>query len=193
MNANAATAPTSDDDPVLRQLMNQAQLISQLRRDVDALAHEATDSVAGLVSRLEDVESRTLNAGRAPTSWCWRTIGPHGAEELWRQLTDWVSWIRSRYPLARKIPACWAEHPELVEELTALWLAWQHAYEDVEAPLTAAADWHDRWLPGVLHRLQHGPFALDCANEHRPRPTTAYGSADQDRAHQRVNTAAKPC
>jgi len=181
MNPEPGTASPSDDDPVLRQLMSQAQLISQLRRDLDALAHEATDTVTGLVSRLEDVESRAVSAGRTPTSWCWRTIGPHGAEELWHQLTDWVSWIRNRYPLARKIPPCWDEHPELVEELTALWLAWQHAYEDTEAPLTAAADWHDRWLPGVLYRLEHGPFALDCANEHHPRPAAAYAAREHCR------------
>jgi len=193
MNTDAATAPLSDEDPVLRQLMSQAQLISQLRRDLDAFAHEATDSLAGLVSRLEDVESRAVGAGRAPTSWCWRTIGPHGAEELWRQLTDWVSWIRGRYPLARKIPPCWAEHPETVEELSALYLAWQHAYEDPDAALTAAADWHDRWLPGVLYRLEHGPFALDCANEHRPRPSTAYAVPDRDGAHEPVKTGGNPC
>ena len=179
MSPEAAT-PVADAEPILKQLLNQAQLISQLRRDLDSLAHEATDSVAGLVSRLEDVESRTVAAGRAPTSWCWRTIGHHGAEELWTQLTGWVAWIRNRYPLARKIPPCWGDHPELVEELTALWLAWQHAYEDADAPLTAAADWHDRWLPGVLYRLEHGPFALDCSNEHRARPTTAYASFDRD-------------
>lgn len=181
MNPEFTPPPTADAEPILGQLMNQAQLISRLRHDLDSLAHEATDSVAGLISRLEDLESRSITAGRTPNSWCWRTIGPHGAEELWRQLTDWVGWIRSRYPLARKIPPCWAEHPELVEELTALWLAWQHAYEDLDAPLTAAADWHDRWLPGVLYRLEHGAFALDCANEHRPRPATAYGPPDNDR------------
>lgn len=90
-----------------------------------------------------------MSNGRVSTSWCWRNIGP--AQELWHQLTDWVNWIRSRYPLARKIPACWADHPEIVEELTALYAAWQYAYEDLESPLTAAADWHDRWPPGVLH------------------------------------------
>ena len=51
------------------------------------------------------------------------------------QLRAWVAWIRHRYPLAKRVPACWAEHPEVVEELTALWLAWQQAYEDRRASL----------------------------------------------------------
>ncbi len=93
------------------------------------------------------------------------------------QLDSWTAWLRHRYPLARKIPGCWAQHPELVEELTALWLAWQGAYQQPDAPLTAAADWHDRWLPGVLHRLEHGPFALDCSETHAARRPAAYADA----------------
>ena len=38
-------------------------------------------------------------------------------------------------------------------------------------PLTGATDWHDRWLPGVLHRLEHGAFALDCSHHPPPTPT----------------------
>ncbi|WP_460821631.1 hypothetical protein [Nocardioides ungokensis] len=184
---NAATStPTQADDSVLRQLMNHAQLISQIRQDIDALAHEATDTVAGLIARLEDIESQSTTPGSAPTSWCWRSIGSNAADELWHLLTDWINWIRGRYPLARKIPPCWADHPELVEELTALWLAWQHAYEDRNAPLTAAADWHDRWLPGVLYRLEHGAFALDCANDHHPRPAAAYASPEPNGVAERT-------
>lgn len=172
-------------DPIAAQLLAHAQLISRIRRELDDLAHEATDSVAGLMARVEDLETRPeqgdVGAAGVPMAWCWRTLGQHGTTELWKQLTDWVDWIRSRYPLARKVPPCWAEHPELVEELTALWLAWQQAYENRDAQLTAAADWHDRWLPGVLHRLEHGPFALDCATEHHPRPATAYANPVQSR------------
>jgi hypothetical protein len=164
-------------DIIEQQLLNQAKVIAQLRRDLDELTSELTDSLAAVLGRVEAVEhSSTGGVGGAPTSWCWRTLGPAGREELWKQLCDWVRWMRGRYPLARRIPACWAEHPEIVEELTALWLAWVQAYEDRDAPLTAAADWHDRWLPGVLHRLEHGAFALDCSTTHQPRPSTAYAT-----------------
>jgi len=166
----------TDDDPIARQLLNQAQLLSRLQRDLDELANEYTDAVAGLISRIDDLEQTNIQPGGTPTAWCWRTLGPSGREELWTQLNTWVEWIRCRYPLSRRIPACWAEHPEIVEELTALWLAWVNAYENGDAPLTSAADWHDRWLPGLLHRLEHGPFALDCGSDHRDRPATAYAT-----------------
>jgi len=173
-----------------QQLLNQATLIARLRHDLDRLAHETTDMVADLLNRLESLdESRSPTRTPAvSTAWCWRDLGEHGREELWKQLTDWVNYLRSRYPLARKLPGCWAEHPEIVEELTALWLAWQGAYQDRDAALTAPADWHDRWLPGVLHRIEHGPFANDCAAKHQARPDSAYAKREGQTG--RIGTAA---
>ena len=169
---------TTPDDSTQRQLLKQAEAIAQLRRTVEALETETTNALADLMVRVEDVE----DAARQPTSstvtsWCWRYAGATAAEALRQELGDCVGWIRHRYPLARRIPECWADHPEIVEELTALWLAWQGAYVERDAPLTAAAEWHDRWLPGVLHRLEHGQFALDCGMCHRPRPEALYATA----------------
>jgi hypothetical protein len=162
-------------DPFARQLIQHAEMISRLRHDLDQLASEITDAYADVVSRLESIDTNPNKPASTPTAWCWRTVGPLATDELLSQLNQWVTWIRQRYPLAKKIPPCWADHPETVEELTALWLAWQAAYEASDASLTAAADWHDRWLPGVLHRMEHGPFSLNCNSQHEPRPAAAYG------------------
>ena len=166
------TQPASD--PVARQLIGQAEMISRLRHDLDQLANEITDAYADLLARIESTQPTADSDSASPASWCWRTLGPEATEELTAQLHDWVSWLRSRYPLAKKIAPCWNQHPEIVEELTALWLAWQAAYEQDNASLTGAADWHDRWLPGLLHRLEHGPHAIDCGNRHTPRPHAVY-------------------
>jgi hypothetical protein len=177
MTQHPADPVAGDPDPVARQLLNQAQLIARLRHDLDQLAHEATDTIVGLLARFEDLEARAGASAASPAAWCWRDLGPHAQAELMDQLDAWTAWLRHRYPLARRIPSCWYQHPELIEELTALWLAWQGAYQQPDAPLTAAADWHDRWLPGVLHRLEHGPFALDCSDTHSCRPKTSYADA----------------
>jgi hypothetical protein len=179
MTVEPSAHPGDARDPLAQQLLAHAHQLSRLQRGVDQLSSEVTDIVADLLARLDDLEKQRLNPalGGTPTSWCWRTLGPRGQEELWEQLTAWVDWIRARYPLSRRIPACWAEHPEIVEELTALWLAWVQAYETDDPPLTSAADWHDRWLPGVLHRIEHGPFALECGAEHKPRPAATYARA----------------
>jgi hypothetical protein len=171
-----------------RQLIRQAEAISQLRHDLDRLASEITDSVADLHSRLESTEdtasgiSARSGIGAEPKgvmAWCWRYLGPQGSDALWAELAGWVGWIRHRYPLARRVPACWAQHPELVEELTALWLAWHASYTERDAPLTGPIDWHDRWLPGLLHRLEHGAFALNCSSGHQDRPASAYANAGE--------------
>lgn len=192
MTTRATPPEVEGDDPLARQLLRQAEAITQLRRDLDELAIETTDTVTNVLTRIEAVEETATNdpdemgdtgpgTGRGVVlGWCWRHLGPQGADALWTELTSWVAWIRSRYPLARRVPACWDAHPEAVEELTALWLAWQAAYTDRDAQLTAAADWHDRWLPGVLYRLEHGPFALDCGVTHHDRPASAYAESVGD-------------
>lgn len=98
-----------------------------------------------------------------PSSWINSTPGPPG--------------YGTATQLARRIPGCWAQHPEIVEEPTALWLDWQGACHQPDATLTAAVDWHDRWLSGLLHRLEHGPFALDCSEAHTARSEASYADA----------------
>lgn len=163
-------------DPIERLLLDQAEAIGRLRSDLDELASEFTDAVTGVFDRLND--EREAWSGVQARPWSWRDVGPQAVDELWQQLSAWVAWIRGRYPLATRIPACWAAHPEIVEELTALWLAWQQAYQSAEPPLTGPSEWHDRWLPGVLHRLEHGPFALDCATGHKARPPHLYAESE---------------
>jgi hypothetical protein len=177
------TVEPAVDGSLPRQLLKQAEAIAELRQQLERLIEETTATLTDFAVRLETVEDPAMaGLGSDVTSWCWRNVGPAGAEALWSELRDWVGWIRHRYPLARRIPECCAEHPEVVEEFTALWLAWQAAYVERDASLTAAAEWHDRWLPGVLHRLEHGPIAIDCDTTHRPRPLSAYKKCGHSRS-----------
>jgi len=166
--------PQADTERLARQVVQQAQLISRLRHDLNQLANEITDAYADILARFESLHDHPDARSTTSAPWSWRTLGDQATEELLTQLQGWVAWIRHRYPLAKKIPPCWSDHPEVVEELTALWLAWQAAYEQPDPSLTAAAEWHDRWLPGVLHRLDHGVLSLTCSAEHAPRPSSAY-------------------
>jgi hypothetical protein len=147
--------------------------VLQLRHDLAELANSTTDTAADLDAHLEELADTQSGPDNRAVVVLARPRVQGGGRAL-VTLTDWVAWLRGRYPLAKKIPVCWAEHPEIVEEVTALWLAWQHAYTDSGAPLTAAADWHDRWLPGFLHRLDHGPLALHRSSEHATRPSSAF-------------------
>lgn len=80
-----------------QQLLNHAALIARLRHDLDRLAHETTDAIADLLTRVEPQVAATTP--RISAAWCWRDLGENGRDELWIQLIDWVGYLRSRYPL----------------------------------------------------------------------------------------------
>jgi hypothetical protein len=63
----------------------------------------------------------------------------------------------------------------------------RQSVEQVPGVDAAAAEWHDRWLPGLLHRLEHGPLALDCSNAHTPRATAAYADTPDTSANARLD------
>ena len=74
---------------------------------------------------------------------------PEQREQMDRELHAWVAWLVNRYRLALKIPACWPQHGQLVEELTALWYAWRAAW------ITPASAWDpSRWHHDLAATLQ---------------------------------------
>ena len=98
------TEPAQPDGGAIgRQLIRQADAISQLRKDLDQLASEVTDTIADIVTRMETTEDQSGPAAGAvgPTRW------PPGAGATWAPKeprhcgpsSDWVGWIRNSYPL----------------------------------------------------------------------------------------------
>lgn len=112
------------------------------------------------------------------TAWTWSALGPLGAEMLWQRLGPWVGWLRGRYPIAEQLPGCWWRHPELVEEITALHLAWRAAYSDPAASLTDPIDWHQHYLPAFLARIRG--WGVHCTDTHRDRPAALYAEHGVD-------------
>ncbi len=99
------------------------------------------------------LENHRLEPVPAP---CWSGL----PDELFRaqlsELREWVeTFLRPHYPgYAARLPACWASHPDAVWELSTLRAEWIRIYGDEERrELAGALVWHERWLPGVLSRL----------------------------------------
>jgi len=84
-----------------------------------------------------------------------------------RDVARWVTAILlQRYPGTRAVlPPCWPAHPGVVEELDWLYWDWMGWAVDPAGRSRDAADWHDRWLPGVMARV--GPQLSPCANNGR--------------------------
>ncbi|GAA3819263.1 hypothetical protein GCM10022273_32300 [Cellulomonas soli] len=85
------------------------------------------------------------------------------------ELDLWVDWLIDRYRLdQRVIPPCWHEHPELLEELAALHLAWQGAFASTAAP-DAPLHWHEHFA-AATSRLGDWAARTGCRPRgHRPR------------------------
>ena len=76
-------------------------------------------------------------------------------EQLLESLARWIDWLKDRYPLDhRVVPDCWAEQSELIEEFSALHLAWQVAYAST-SPADSALTWHERF---AVARLRIGEW-----------------------------------
>ena len=146
--------------------------------EVAALHHEQLAQMSEALEDLLDGDQGAPGGHRGPV--VWDALTPHDQARTWRALAAWVGWLRRRYPLAHRVPLCWWRHPELVEELTALWLAWRDAYVEKGAPLTGGADWHGRWLPEFLRRMGAGGWNVACEGLHRPLVEDLYDDRQID-------------
>ena len=59
----------------------------------------------------------------------WAFLKPEDDSNQIAELRLWVDWVRWRFTLDhRTIPDCWDRHGPIIEELAALYTAWEAAY-----------------------------------------------------------------
>jgi hypothetical protein len=126
-----------------------------------SLLAEVTD-LAREVSRLsshlagEDSPAGGRAASAHPRQPVWAAMNHDEYGDALRDLARWVSGaLFRRYPAtAVAVLPCWPGHPAVVEELDWLYWDWTAWALEPDARSRDAADWHDRWLPGVLARIR---------------------------------------
>ncbi|GIH18960.1 hypothetical protein [Rugosimonospora africana] len=131
-----------DAPPDMRAIAMLGQGLSTLRAAVADLAEQhrqLRDQVAGLGPGGRGGAQDTV-----PGPLRWADLDRTQASTTWIRLINWVGWLTARYQLAEELPHCWAHHPPLVEELTALATAWHAAYDD-----GAASDAGLHWLDSL--------------------------------------------
>lgn len=138
-------------------ITGQAQTLAEaasLAREVTRLS----EAVAGQAP----AESGGYAQGGHPRRPVWAAMSDELYVDALRDLARWVAEILlERYRHARLVlPPCWPGHPEAVEELDWLYWNWTGWALDEDGRSRDAADWHDRWLPGVLGRV--GPQLQAC-------------------------------
>jgi hypothetical protein len=119
----------------------------------------------------------------------WHDMSSAERQQAWAELVAWVTWLHDRYELGSRpgLPACWAEHPGLIEELAAL-KAWRDEIWSSGLPPSgqAARYWHGE-LRHVINAAET-MYAPGCSAGHR----TAGHLAASDQALQERWAAADP-
>jgi len=167
-------------------------------------AEEAIDGQVGLlteavglaqeVSRLSDsiAGQDSPSGGEAvpvhPRQPTWVAMNHAEYAHALRDAARWVTGVLfRRYPATAVLPPCWPAHPPVVEELDWLYWDWTSWVLDRDARSRDAADWHDRWLPGVLARIrpqlaacgQRGRHVEQGSHRHVPPDLTVSGRAPE--------------
>jgi hypothetical protein len=137
---------------------------------LDAIEVLATD-----IAALQQAVAALQAAPPAPTPTVPHPWRYRATSDDWDALSSWVSSLGSSYSLvdAYAVPACWAEHPGLVEELAAAHQAWIAAVLEQEAGMTAGTGstevsaWFTQSLWPCLERLKASSMryrATSCKN-----------------------------
>lgn len=127
--------------------------VTAKQREHTAVLHDLTD----LRQQVEQIlDTLTEGEDDSPTTWFWLTMSEQERDAKLSELSDWVETVlRVQYPgyLADCVRPCWPNHYEARWELAWLYHLWTCAYLADQSAPKDAADWHDRWLSGVLRRL----------------------------------------
>lgn len=135
--------------------------VIQLQKDVGQLA--------GI-----DVELVKSPPKEKPAPWNRKELADPAAAQLLTELRQWVDWYNDRYGVnaESRIAGCWYRHAPVVEELTAVWVAWRVAYYGHKTPSDAPVYWHERILWPAIARIRKNSWGLGACNPvHKdPRP-----------------------
>lgn len=161
-------------------------------REELALLRGQVDYLLERIGALDGLDARPV---------AWDTLDADAAAQQWAALAGWTDWLIARYQLSEVVPACWYAHPAILEELSALHVAWVGAYCDPAARASDGVAWHDM-LERVVFRIRERDVAgcatavahrADAAPAPSPESLTARADAIRaDLASRRAPSAAPP-
>jgi hypothetical protein len=145
-----------------------AHIESQGELATAASVTELAATVAALQEALAALSEEEENA-----RWSWFELSPDEATKALSKLDPWVRTILARHgKVLAQLRPCWWQHPLVVEELLVLSQLWHKTYRGKKASPEKAADWHEKWLPGWLERVEDRREFSDCESGHAVRPLT---------------------
>lgn len=166
--AGSVGALTEQVADIRRRLETVTRRVDQA--EIDRLAARLADLDIRF-AQFADTISDALDAAapKGPPALRWDNPDPDVYATQLDALRTWVNKILipvyvtgGGYTLAE----CWAQHPQAVWELGTIAVAWRRAYVRRRPDLALALDWHDRWLPGAMRRLEEA--TRRCTIRHQP-------------------------
>jgi hypothetical protein len=137
-------------------------------QDLAVKVAELTLKVEALGGQLDRLEG---HRDSEPGEYCWKDLSAAQQRALWSELADWVSWLVGRYDLQERVPACWVRHPAFVEELTALYAGWRHAYQaGTGATGSAPLDWQEALAKALGRIKEHDQTGCASGTHREPYP-----------------------
>jgi hypothetical protein len=141
-----------------------ARLVTQVTAHKGRIA--ALDQhVAALDQRVEQLSGevvKALTVRKGPAVIAWHDLAPEEYAAHLADLAGWLDTFLAAYPsAAASIRECWRAHKDAVTELGLIWCEFTRIYASERPSLDEALVFHDRWLPGVLKRVQQ--ITANCA------------------------------
>jgi hypothetical protein len=148
---------TAKYEELHRQWARSQGEIAALRAQLDRSTGQGMVVLVKVKQLAERLNEALAKRRLAPPPAPWWGADETETRSMLAELRHWVeNFAKKHYPAyMARLPACWPNHPEAVWELSTLMTEWERIYSDAEnRDLAGALWWHERWLPGVITRLE---------------------------------------
>ena len=155
---------------------------------------QRADAIDHRIECLTEEMARALTVRKGPEVIAWHELDPSQYAAHLADLAAWMDTFLAAYPsAAAAVRPCWKDHKDAVTELGLIWCEFTRIYTAERPSLDEALVFHDRWLPGVLKRVQQitARCATGCALI-RPAWGDMYGRTDAGQAASRALPASPP-
>jgi hypothetical protein len=134
-----------------------ARLVTQVTGHKGQLAAltQRADTADQRLDHLTEEMARALTVRKGPAVIAWHDLDPAQYKAHLADLAAWLDTFLAAYPSATAaVRPCWQAHKDAVTELGLIWCEFTRIYTADRPSLDEALVFHDRWLPGVLRRVQ---------------------------------------
>ena len=129
--------------------------VAQTNQRLDRAGLRGDLDLAARIEELAQVVADALDAAapRGPAAPSWLGLNRQAFDAQLAELRRWADVVLRQHYAGYELRDCWPNHIHAIWELSTLAAAWHHAYGVQRPDLGRALEFHDRWLPGAMRRI----------------------------------------